>query len=258
MPIYPVILLFLNQQLSNILFNIMNKKTSKKNILLSASILYLLLVTSQEYCLAQESIIDEVINSKRSFVTIQALRHSVETPQNSGQYKLGSGVIISADGIVATNLHTIIDCNLIKVKLHNDEIHFSQVLMTLPSFDIALMKIKAAKPFVPIEFSDSNSVQLGQDIINVSSSELWQQTITGGIITGIGVSKQLDGQDIKGVEMIEINLNLDKGDSGGPLLNRSGELIGLITAKDVTQRRKSYAIPSNKILQLYEHYSRSK
>ena len=219
-------------------------------------IIYFLLLS--QYCFAQDSIINDVIKSKQSLVTIKGFKSSPSEHDDTGQYKMGSGVIISNNGIIVTNLHTIIDCNFINVKLHNDKIYSSEVLMTLPAFDISLIKIKASTPLIPIEFGDSNAISLGQDIINVSSSKLWQQTITGGIITGLGVSKQLDGQDIKGIEMIEVNLNLDEGDSGGPLLNKSGELIAMITAKDVTRSRKSYAIPSSKILLLYEYYQKSK
>ncbi|MBU0467994.1 MAG: S1C family serine protease [Candidatus Omnitrophica bacterium] len=226
----------------------------RTNIFLSIFAIITNIVILSNYCFAQDSIINDIIKSKKSFVTVKAFRQTLSNPKDTSQYKIGSGVIISNNGIVVTNLHTIIDCNIIKVKLHNNKIYYSEVLTTLPEFDISLIKIKAIESFTPIEFADSNSISLGQEIINVSSSKLWQQTITGGIITGLGVSKQLDGQDIKGIEIIEINLNLDEGDSGGPLLNKSGELIGMITAKDITRRRKSYAIPSNKILLLYKYY----
>lgn len=161
----------------------------------------------------------------------------------------GAGVIISADGLIVTNLHTIRNANRVDVMLHSKKQLSAQILHLMPEHDLALLKINAGEILTPIDFADSNRVNLGDDIVNIGNSELLKKTLSGGRITGIGRNAGRGN-----IEIIQTNLNIYKGDSGGPLLNARGQLIGMMTAKSTTKDKTAYAIPSNKIKKLYLEY----
>ena len=221
--------------------------------------------------LADNSLIDTVLQAEDSIVTVKSLRteimpsaHAsaavdpslsrivVARTMKTGQLeKTGAGVIISSDGLIVTNLHTILGAQKIAVILHDQTILRAKILHTMPEHDLALLKITTPSPLKPIEFVDSNTVQLGDEVINIGHSVLLRDTISGGVITGLGTSSPDDHPELKTVELIRVNINLYKGDSGGPLLDKQGRLIGMIEAKQISKDKTTFAIPSNKIKKLY-------
>ena len=180
---------------------------------------------------------------------------TLRTPNNhlahASYERTGAGIIIDSSGIIVTNTHIIANAPHIYVGLSNGKVYEARVLYSSEA-DFSFIRINSPSPLQPIQWADSSQAQLGQEIIALGSSDYNQQSILGGEITSL-----LQSLSTGAVEMIEINLNLYQGDSGGPILDDEGRLLGLVMAKRKSQERKSYAIASNKIRQEYLNYKRN-
>ena len=157
----------------------------------------------------------------------------------------GAGIIIDPSGIIVTNTHIVINAPRILVGLSNGKTYEATVLFASEA-DFSFLKIDPPYKLRAISWADSSEAQVGEPIIALGNSELNNQSILGGQITSL-----LESMSNANIELFEVNLNLYQGDSGGPILDRQGRLLGLIMAKRISQDRKSYAIASNKIRQEY-------
>jgi S1-C subfamily serine protease len=238
-------------------------------------ILSLCLCSFPLYIQAQaSSLLEKIISSRESIVHVHAITQVVAPvgqqkamldPKTGRilvarivpaltQEKKGAGVIITASGLIVTNIHTIQDSQKIAVILHDGTTLGASVLFLHPEHDLALLKIEPPHPLRPIEFANSDEVKLRDEVINIGSSDALDETISGGMVNGLGVAKPSHKDENPMVEVIKVNMNLYKGDSGGPLLNKEGKLIGIIVAKLHHKNRSTLAIPSNKIKKLYFDY----
>lgn len=228
------------------------------------SLLFLPLTQAQD-----ATLIEKAIHSARSIVHIEALnierapfgRQSAVINPATGQMmiarsvpvakqvKKGSGVVISSSGLIVSNIHTIFGAEKIIVYLSDGTSLSAKVLHLAEQDDLALLKVESASPLIPVEFADSNLVRLKDEVMNIGSSDLLKETISGGNINGLGTNRIT-----KEIDLIKINITLYKGDSGGPLLNKDGRLIGMMMGKLKDKDRASFAIPSNKIKKLYLGY----
>lgn len=157
----------------------------------------------------------------------------------------GAGVIIDPTGIIVTNTHTILNAPLILIYLSDGQ-EYEATPVFVSESDFSLLQINAQRPLSYIPFADSSKAQIGEPIMAVGNSEFNSQSILGGEITSL-----LESKSSNTIEILELNLNLYKGDSGGPILNQQGEFLGLVMGKRNKEDRKSYAIASNKIRQEY-------
>ncbi len=202
----------------------------------------------------ENTAIISAMNAQKSIVTVTARKkEKINTSREiATSYSQGAGVIIDPSGIIITNLHTIAYMSHIEVTLHNKKSLNAQIVHLMPQHDLALLKINPPFPLIPIKFADSNKIRLGESIINAGHSKWLKNTLSGGKIIGLGRNK-LDNH----LEILEINIDLYKGDSGGPVLDRHGRLLGIMTAKRNDRTNMSFAIPSNEIGKLYLNYLKS-
>ena len=121
--------------------------------------------------------------------------------------------------------------------------------MYVSEADFSFLKIDPPYPLKAVTWADSSQAQLGEPIIALGNSDYNHQSILGGQITSL-----IESMSSGSIELLELNLNLYQGDSGGPILNQEGQLLGLVMAKRKNEDRKSYAIASNKIRQEYLKY----
>lgn len=181
--------------------------------------------------------------------------------QNSGELKkvgAGTGFFVSKDGLIVTNKHVVSDDNAQYSVVTNDgKSYEAKVLSKDPVNDIAIIKIDISNaPF--LEFNDSSKVELGQHVIAIGNSlGQYQNTVTTGIISGIGRSitaggagelEQLDG-------VIQTDAAINSGNSGGPLLDLSGHVIGINTAADRQGQSIGFALPSNDVKAALDSYN---
>jgi S1-C subfamily serine protease len=158
---------------------------------------------------------------------------------NSGE-ALGTGFIISSDGKIATNLHVVESLNNGGVQLASGE-KFDSFLILLfdPRKDIAIIKIPGFD-LPTVVLGNSNNVQVGEPVLAVGSPLGLQGTVTTGVI-----SSMRDDPTGGGFKVIQTDASVNPGNSGGPLVNRAGEVIGIITYKIRGSENLNFAIPVN-------------
>jgi serine protease Do len=138
---------------------------------------------------------------------------------------MGSGFIISADGYVLTNHHVIDHADTVNVKLSDGREFPAKVVGSDEQSDVALLKI-AASDLPVLRIGDSNTLKPGQWAVAIGSPFGLDHSVTAGIISAIGRSApQLTGQ--KYVPFIQTDVAINQGNSGGPLLNTRGEVVGI-------------------------------
>lgn len=149
----------------------------------------------------------------------QGRRQQVQTPERRG---LGSGVIISKDGYIVTNNHVIENADDISVKLHDGRELKGRMIGTDPSTDLALIKIEG-DDFPAIPVGDSDQLKVGEWVLAVGNPFNLGSTVTAGI-----VSAKARGLGANGVEsFIQTDAAINQGNSGGALVDASGQLVGI-------------------------------
>ena len=164
-------------------------------------------------------------------------------PKERQTSALGSGFIISKDGIVVTNNHVIQDAEDIIVRVNGDKEYKAKVIGADPLSDIAILKLDTNDNFVPVEFGNSDKARIGDWVIAIGNPFGLGGTVTSGIISArnrsIGLSRYED--------YIQTDASINSGNSGGPLFDINGDVIGINTA--ILGRSGSigigFAIPSN-------------
>ncbi|MCQ2167857.1 MAG: trypsin-like peptidase domain-containing protein [Bacteroidales bacterium] len=172
-------------------------------------------------------------------------------PQQREQKGSGSGVIIRSDGYIVTNNHVVANATSVKVTLNDNKTYDATVVGTDPATDVALIKIEESGLPV-IQFADSDNVRLGEWVLAIGSPlgrEL-QSTITAGIVSAKGRQMNMDRKpgELKIESFIQTDAAVNPGNSGGALVNKQGELIGINTAIVSTTGSYagySFAVPSN-------------
>ena len=167
-------------------------------------------------------------------------------PQEREQQGSGSGVIIRPDGYIVTNNHVVSGATTVKVTLNNNKTYDATVIGTDEATDVALIKIDAeGLPTIP--FADSDTLRLGEWVLAIGSPYNLRSTITAGIVSAKGRSMAQDGS-FKIESFIQTDAAVNPGNSGGALVNKSGELVGINTmiySQTGSYSGYSFAVPSN-------------
>ncbi len=163
----------------------------------------------------------------------------------------GSGFIISKDGIVLTNKHVVVDEDAEYTVFTKDGEKFpTEVLARDPIQDLAVLQIKESdKEFPVVEFGDSSKLKIGQTVVAIGNAlSEFRNTVSVGVISGLGRAVTASGGGmVETIEdVIQTDAAINKGNSGGPLLNLKGEVIGINTATVLEAQNISFAIPINK------------
>ena len=161
----------------------------------------------------------------------------------------GSGVIIRPDGYIVTNNHVVSGATTIEVTLNNNKTYEATVIGTDPVTDVALIKIDASGLPV-LQFADSDKLRLGEWVLAIGSplGEELRSTITAGIVSAKGRSMPSNSREFKIESFIQTDAAVNPGNSGGALVNKQGELVGINTAIVSTTGSYtgySFAVPSN-------------
>jgi serine protease Do len=159
----------------------------------------------------------------------------------------GSGVIVSADGYILTNNHVVTEADLIEVTLNDNRIYTATIVGTDPTTDLALIKIEEeGLPFAL--FGDSDAVRVGEWVLAVGNPFNLTSTVTAGIVSAKGRNINILGGGTAIESFIQTDAAVNRGNSGGALVNTQGELIGINAAIASTTGSfagYSFAIPSN-------------
>jgi serine protease Do len=158
---------------------------------------------------------------------------------------LGSGVIVSADGIIITNNHVVAEAEKIRVMLPGKREVDAKVVGTDPKSDVAVLRLQGVKGLRPIPLGDSDKARLGDLVLAIGNPFGVGQTVTMGIVSAKGRANMgiVDYEDF-----IQTDAAINPGNSGGALVNMKGELIGINTAiasKSGGYMGIGFAIPTN-------------
>jgi len=157
---------------------------------------------------------------------------------------LGTGFVISSDGLIATNLHVIGEARPIQVRTPDgkkydvEEIHATERFM-----DLAVLRIKA-KGLVPLPVGDSDTLKQGQSVIAVGNPQGLRQSVVGGVVSG---TREIDGRP-----MIQLAMPIEPGNSGGPLIDMQGRVRGILTLKSRVTDNLGFAVAINALKPLLE------
>tara|TARA_Y100001936_G_scaffold21470_1_gene18796 strand:- start:241 stop:1653 length:1413 start_codon:yes stop_codon:yes gene_type:complete len=167
-----------------------------------------------------------------------------QRPTERKASSLGSGFIISKEGIIITNNHVIQDAEDILVKVNSKE-YKAKVIGSDRYSDIAVLKIETTDTFVPVNFGDSDKARVGDWVVAIGNPFGLGGTVTSGIISARNRDINLTRYD----DFIQTDASINQGNSGGPLFNLKGEVIGINTAIIAPGQAGSigigFAIPAN-------------
>jgi len=173
----------------------------------------------------------------------------------------GTGFIVSEDGMILTNKHVVLDTEAEYTVLTNDGKKYpAQVLARDPLQDLAIIKIEQAKTldekgsfilqlFPTVKLGDSDEIKIGQTAIAIGNSlGEFRNTVSVGVVSGLSRSITASGGELSETleDVIQTDAAINKGNSGGPLLNLRGEVIGINTAMVEEAQSIGFAIPINK------------
>jgi S1-C subfamily serine protease len=175
---------------------------------------------------------------------------------------IGSGFIITEDGLILTNKHVVADTEATYQVLTYDKKKYDvEKIYRDPLNDLAIIKISAKEKLKPLKLGDSSKIKLGQLVIAIGTPlGEFTNTVTSGIISGLGrgitAGSPLEGYVEKLDNVIQTDAAISPGNSGGPLLNSSGEVIGINTAIAQEGQNIGFAIPVNTAKELIENFEK--
>lgn len=148
-------------------------------------------------------------------------------PQGDGQvHGVGTGFIVSADGRIVTNAHVVDGADSVKVTLADGRKVDGKVLGSDTATDIAVVKVDAGESLPTVAFGDSTALKVGQDVVAIGNPFGLGNSVTAGIVSALGRDINSGPFD----NYIQTDAAINKGNSGGPLFNTEGEVVGINTA----------------------------
>ena len=186
-----------------------------------------------------------VSDTAQAVVHIQVQKRSVDRRTRKEQLNqhTGSGFLISSDGYIVTNNHVIEDAADIKVNFTDGRVETAELKGADPSTDVAVIKIYGSGQKA-MAFADSDSLKVGQIAIAIGNPLGLQHTVTTGVVSAIGRTLRANNGRLID-DVIQTDAALNPGNSGGPLVNSSGLVIGMNTAMIPSAQGLCFAVSSN-------------
>lgn len=181
----------------------------------------------------KKSIPELTAASRPSIVTVTQIGRGGE------QEALGTGFVVSKDGLIATNMHVIGNSRLIRVQLHDGSLHdVTEIHATDPSLDLALIKINK-KDLKPLALGNSDKIKQGQPVMVIGNPQGLEFSVVEGVISAM--------REVEDTTMIQIAVPIEEGNSGGPLIDMEGKVQGIITLKSAVTSNLGFAHPVNQL-----------
>ena len=200
------------------------------------------------------SIADIADKVSKSVVSIVTSTTSVSFfGQSYSSSAAGTGIIATADGYIITNKHVIDGAKDVTVILDDGTTYEDvEIVATDPLNDVAFLKVKDVSDLPAATLGDSKTIQVGQQVIAIGNAlGEYQNTVTAGIVSGTG--RSVTASDGTGyntetlTDMIQTDAAINSGNSGGPLVNAAGQVIGINTATSTSAENMGFAIPISSV-----------
>ena len=192
---------------------------------------------------------DVVATARESVVTITANGISTQgfSPFEQAIQGIGSGVILTASGYILTNRHVVEDSTSLSVELADGRTFAATIVREASDTDLALIKVDATG-LPAASIGSSAAIEVGQTALAIGSPlGTYTETVTRGIISGLGrevtVTDQLTRRQTTLTDLIQTDAAINAGNSGGPLLDAAGNVIGINTAVSTSAEGIGFAIP---------------
>ena len=200
------------------------------------------------------SIADIADKVSKSVVSIVTSTKSMNLfGQSTDSQAAGTGIIATKDGYIITNKHVISGANEVTVILDDGTTYEDvEVVAVDPLNDIAFLKVKDVSGLTAATLGDSKTINVGQQVIAIGNAlGEYQNSVTAGIVSGTGrdvTASDGSGQNAESLsDMIQTDAAINSGNSGGPLVNAAGEVIGINTATSATAENMGFAIPISSV-----------
>jgi regulator of sirC expression with transglutaminase-like and TPR domain len=185
---------------------------------------------------APRLVTDITAEAKPSIVTV------TQIGRGGGQEALGTGFVVSKDGLIATNLHVIGNARRLQVQLSDGTMQdVTEIHATDSTLDLAVIRI-AKKDLKPIAIGDSDKIAQGEQVVAIGHPQGLDFSVVEGVISAI---RPVDESLISG--MIQIAIPIEQGNSGGPLLDMQGRVQGILTLKSAITDNLGFAHPINQL-----------
>jgi len=209
--------------------------------------------TTKKEVVDEESVVISVVEKATpSVVTV-----SMEKSDGSGNQDVGSGFIISNDGLIVTNKHVVADTTLkYKVVIGKDEVVEVENIYRDPLNDLAILRVKETGLHA-VDLGDSDKLKVGQSVIAIGTAlGEFRSTVTTGVVSGLGrgiVAGSAENTE-KLDNVIQTDAAINPGNSGGPLFNSGGQVIGVNVAVSASGQNIGFALPINLVKESVEYF----
>ncbi len=160
---------------------------------------------------------------------------------------LGSGFIVHPDGYIVTNNHVIDRARQIKAELADGRKLDAELISADPEADLAILKVNSEKPLPALELGDSAELLIGEPVIAVGNPLGFSHSVSTGIVSAVHRDLKGEGDKVLLGDLIQTDAAINRGNSGGPLLNAYGQVIGINTAIRGDAQNIGFAIQVNKL-----------
>ena len=185
-----------------------------------------------------QSVEDLVKHAKPSVVVITSVG------REANQQGLGTGFVISKDGLIATNLHVIGEGRPVAVHMHDGrKLEVTEVYASDRQLDLAIVRVKA-DDLAPLELGDSAAAAQGEQIVALGNPRGLKHSVVAGVLSG---TREIDGRD-----MLQLAMPIEPGNSGGPVLDMHGRVLGVVTMKSAISDNLGFAVAGNLLKPLLE------
>ena len=178
---------------------------------------------------------------------------SIQASTGRGYGSAGSGVVLTEDGYVITNAHVVAGAREVTVMFHDNRTLPASLVGFHAVEDLAVLKVEASG-LTPAQFGDSSVLRIGEPVAALGDSLGYRATFTDGIVSSLDREVEVEGVTMS---LIQTTAAINYGNSGGPLLNRYGQVVGINTIKIVTEDGSAeglgFAIPSRRVKYVADH-----
>ncbi|MBF0100852.1 MAG: trypsin-like peptidase domain-containing protein, partial [Desulfobacterales bacterium] len=210
----------------------------------------------------QGDISQAIASIRPAVVSVKALKKNQQEKNAMLWYEsIGSGFVVDSSGYILTNYHVVKDAQTIEVFFwHTPSFPIiASIVDSDPSLDLVLLKVNEETNFVIPRFSDSDSLEIGDWVLSIGSPFGYQHSVSFGIISDL--NRQMQIGDVLYKDMIQTDAVINQGNSGGPLVNLQGQIVGVgtaIYAPNGTYSGIGFAIPIKRAIHFFSRVTGGK